>query len=698
MSDADNKFGKRKFYYDRVTEDGTIVVDRDNDSTENYRDLHRGYYSTKQDKVTASTQAAFNRVAIRRAAPVVAKPVPEGGPETGTDTPAVPSDAGVDTGIPGDPRGFSDDKGNFVSVQGDGSILVSHTTGAHFSIEADGSIFISAAGKKGINLVTKGGLQLRTEGTLSLGGENIILASKKGMSFQTAAGSAMIFNAGGDLVQTVGQSLQKKVGGNENSFVGGAQGNYVFGDSFHQTQGRMQIGSASDIIMDSPRTNIGAKDRLTLNSEGGLGVYAVGSAYMGFQDTLLMQSKGAMFVTSKTNMKVMGQDSVNVESPNQATVRSNVINLESKQNMFLDSAEYLFARARNMASSASQTMEIKAGSSLKISSLNSLDIDAGGAINIAGATIDLNSRAKDPSNPDNPAVTGSKYPTNPKTVKEVEDGWEYEKDQWIKPEAFEQMNTNYNPQKAGFPYNVDVMSEDQFDSFKNGGGQPPQEAQQVMDQQPTSGPAISDGPDYGEYSSGGGGGSSGGGDFGSESVAREPDIPPPDGNNDASATSGLEGIPGYQQIPSDGQCNTKPEDIIANLRHLKENILDPLIMDNPDAQAVKGFVLKYDNDCSNPHYKGLALDIAVANKRDGARVAELANWAYHNLPCKLIRIERTKTYSYVHIEAAEVGQDGKNAKKETATDIEGKNIKEGFYVLTFEKEVKPSKRLNRGTE
>lgn len=688
MSDTDNRFGRVKLYQDRITEEGLVPVD--NDSTENYRDQHKGSYSTKHDKVTASTQAAFNRVGIRRAAPVVAQSVPEGAPEAGTDTPAIASDAGVDSGIPSDPRGFSDDKGNFVSVQGDGSLLLSHTSGAHISIQADGAIFISASGNKGINLVSgKGGLNLRSKGTLTLGGENVIIASNKGMSFSTAAGSAMLFTAAGSMVMGVGESFEKKVGGSDTSFVGGSQGNYVFGDMFNQAQGRMQIGSASDIIMDSPRTNVGASDRLTLNSQGGLGMFSKSAMYVSSQATLGMQSKGSMILTSKQNLIAVGQEAINIESPKQTTMRGDIVNVESKSGMMLDSSEYLFARAKTLAASAATTLTVKAGTSLKLSSMGTLDIDAEGAINIAGATIDLNSRAKDPTEPDDAMVTTPKSASNPATVDVAEEGWDYEKDQWINKDQFEKMNNNYNPQKAGFPYNVDPMSEDQFDSFKNGGGQPPQEAQQVFDSKPTSGPAISDGAGYGEYPSN---------SSGSETVARESDVPPPDGTDDSSATPSLEGIPGYQQIPGDGQCDVGAEDIVNNLLHLKENILDPLIAENPDARAVKGFVLKYDNDCNNPHYKGLALDIAAGNKRDGARVAELANWAYDNLPCKLIKIERTKTYAYVHIEAAEAGQDGTKAIKQTCFDVEGKNCKEGFHILSFEKEVKPSKRLNRGSE
>jgi hypothetical protein len=686
--------GKKEFY-DRII--GTKIVGTDGIETEAPRSINNELLE-KKDR-NANREKAINSRGhppnphAQRAFALAGGGVPAGAPETGVDVDSAgTSSSGEEFNIPGNPRGFSDELGNFVSIQGDGSLLLNHTSGAYVSIRPDGAVYVAAMGDKGINLVSgKGGIGIHSQGPLILDSQESIIMSAKGtIGINTVGGFPIQMNSGGDISMVAAQSMSRNIGASDLTSVGGSQSTSVFGDSNHQTQGKTWIGSTTQLMADSPITSIGASSRLVLNSEGVGNFYTKGNMQLQSKGMLAAMATSDMTLTSTKTLNLVGNEAASLDSPKNVAVRGKNVNLDAMEELQFDSADYLTLRAINMSLNAAQVLELVAGSSLKISSTGSLDIDATGAINLAGATIDLNSRAVATTPVDPAKVTSPRTAPDSAAVEDHYEDQQYESDNFYSNEQFESMFEDYKAKQQGFPYTSFALSEDEFNALKNNGGQLPPAAEEIANQKPTGGSAVSEGQSYGDRGSGA--------EY-NESVAREPDIPPPTSSNPADPVglSALRGIPGAEAVPGDGQSGASREEIYQNLLHLQENIRLPLLAEHPDVRTARGFILKYDNNDSNPHYKGLALDFIVANKRDLPRLVEVAHWASGNLPCKLVRIEKTKTYSYLHIEAAEAGQSGKSCKTETCSDIEGKNCQAGLPIKTYEyKDAEVSGRVKKG--
>lgn len=706
----------KKLFYDRLpqveNDPNKGLQIRQEQSSENALIRKRDSITNRERPITAISNPPDPR--LEYISPAYGGSVVAGDKEASVDVESSgPPDAGVDSTIPNTTKGFTDDAGNHISVQPDGSLLLSHTTGAYVAIKPDGAIYVTAMGDKGINLVSgKGGIGIHSQGQIVFDSEDSIIMSAKGaIGLHTAGAFPITLDSGGSILQRAGQSMKTEIGATDTKFVGGSQSTMVVGNGDYQVQGNFKIGSATELNMDAAKTHLGARDLMSINSEGPAAFTTKASMLLTSQGNFQAVSKGSMGILSESQLVATGNKGVTLESPQQMTMRGDIVNVESKSGMMLDSSEYLFARAKTLAASAATTLAIKAGTSLKLSSMGTLDIDADGAINIAGATIDLNSRAKDPTEPDDPMTSTPRSAPPPATIDQLLPDDKLSSDNFTSKEAFQAMNKDYEAKKNGFPYTDFTMSGDDYAALKNNGGQLPSGADTNADEKATSGgSAVIDGPDYGtrypsgsSYGGGGGGGGGGGdydpGDYVNTSVAREPDMAPPTSSNpvDTVGMYALRGIPGRESIPGDGQVGVDAATIRQNLLHLQENIRLPLLKEHPDMRTARGFILKYDDNTSNPHYKGLALDFVTANKRDLSRLVEVADWASKKLPCKLVRIEKANTYSYLHIEAAEVGQTGQSCQLETCSDAEGKNCTPGLKVGTYQyKDAEVSKRIQKG--
>ena len=685
----------KKDFYDRIV--GTEIVGNDSISTQLPKAIDNELLE-KRDR-NANRERAVNSKGhppnphAQRAFAIAGGGVPAGSPETGVDVESAgPASSGEEFSIPGNPRGFSDEMGNFVSVQGDGSLLLSHTSGAYVSIRPDGAVYVTAMGDKGINLVSgKGGIGIHSQGPLILDSQDSIIMSAKGtVGINTQGGFPIQMNSGGDISMTAAQSMIRNIGASDINSVGGSQSTAVFGDSNHQTQGKTWIGSTTQLMMDSKITSVGASSRLVLNSEGVGNFYTKGNMQLQSKGMLAAMATSDMTLTSTKTLNLVGNEAASLDSPKNVAIRGKNVNLDAMEEINFDTKDYLTLRAKNLSLNASEVLELAAGSSLKLSSQGSLDIDASSAMNLAATSIDLNSRAKQITPPDPAKVTSPRTAPDSAAVEDHYEDQKYQSDNFYSNEQFETMFEDYKAKKEGFPYTSFTMSEDEFNALKNNGGKLPPAAEEISNQKPTGGSTVSEGQSYGDRGSGA---------SYNESIAREPDIPPPTSSNPADpiGLKALRGIPGAEAVPGDGQSGTSREEIYQNLLHLQENIRLPLLAEHPDIRTARGFILKYDNNNDNPHYKGLALDFIVANKRDQPRLVEVAHWASGNLPCKLVRIEKTKTYSYLHIEAAEVGQPGRDCNTETCSDIEGQNCQAGLPIRSYEyKDAEVSGRVKKG--
>jgi hypothetical protein len=603
--------------------------------------------------------------------------------------PAASPAAAVEDGIGGNSRVITDDAGNSININNDGSITLQHKTGASFSIAPDGAIHLTAAGDKGINLDSgSGGFNFSSKGKMVFDSSAGITFSAGGPVGIHAKGAFPIsLETGGDMIISAGGSVNQNISGTHYSWIGGSKSEMVYGNGDYQVKGLMKLGSTSEINMDSPKTHIGASEKLTLNSEGTLVTTSVKSTSITSQGKILAMAKADFFAASMANFIAIGNQSASLESQLTTNVRGDNINLEATAGIAIDSDGYLFARAQTLAASAASTLAIKAGTNLKLSSMGSLDIDADGAINIAGATIDLNSRAKDPTEPDDPMVSTA---ANISKVKKIDDIYPTEKlsaDNWTSKEAFDGMNKNLKPMQEGFPYSDNALSGDDYGAMQNDGNQLPSGAQQNADQKPAGGSQVTDGESYGPI------------DLSTSenyTPAYEPDpATAPSSSNPADSVgfASLEGVPGVEDIPGDGQCSTGRDIIYKNMMHLNENIAIPLIKKFSDVTIERAFIKKYNDNCSNPHFKGLAFDFGISQKNNYPKLMAVAMWAARRLPCSVVRIEKTLTHSYIHIEAAEAGKTGQNCTVETCNDKEGTSKTSGLVLKTNEiKEVKLSAR------
>lgn len=633
--------------------------------------------TTKERAVTSSTNAPQPQTYTTLAYPAAG--VPAGDSESSVQiTSSGSPEAGVETPIEGTARGITDDMGNYISIQSDGSLLLSHISGASVSIKPDGAIYVAAMGNKGINLVSgKGGIGIHSQGQIVFDAQGpIVMSSKASVGIHSAGGNPITLDAGGDLNTKAGGSSTRLVTGTDYSFVGGSKAEMVFGNADYQVQGVSKIGSTTQLQMDSPKTNVGASEQLVLNSEGVGGFYTKNDMALQAKGYLQASSKGGAAIMSEADVTIAGDEGVLMSSVKNAAIRGKNVNLDALEVMSLDSKQDIDLQAPDITLHATGNLELAGQDSTKLSSKSTLDIDSNGAMNLAGSTIDLNSRAKNPTTP-RPNRTTS--PSGGIKTSSVEDHFKedkFEADNFLTKEQFEGMNQNYQASKDGFPYSDYTMSGDDYNALKNNGGQLPSGAEQNASQKQSSGSQISDGESYGTINSGA-----------SEnySVAREVDMPPPTSSNpqDPVGSYSLEGIPGVENIPGDGQSGVDRATIVKNLMHLNENIVLPLIANHPDVRAARGFLLKYDNS-DNPHYKGLAIDFIVGNRNNYPRLVQVAFWASRKLPCKVIRIEKTLTHSYIHIEAAEAGQTGQNCTVETCNDIEGKSKTAGLVLKTNE--------------
>lgn len=560
--------------------------------------------------------------------------------------------AGIATGVgnPEDSVGWVTSTGNKIAIHatpGSETIELVHHSGAAIMIDADGSIFLMPTSKKGFGMHSnKGDGVVSAQGRLVLKGHSDITIETEG-SLTMNVGQNMFMNVGGDMVVDVGGSYSESIDGAKTTevvkdyseTVGGVSRETVAGDKRTQVAGEIRL-DAGKSIESRAEQNIKqyASKSLIVNSiEDSSFEVSSGKLSLISNDDTTLASKGALYVT--------GLHDVSVEAARTLALRSANAVMSATDSAYIDASNLVDVRSAATKLSATGEMNFVSGS-MKQNSTSTIDVNATGAIDIRGSTIDLNKAAASAQAVRTVEVTTPKSVPDPDTPLAAE---------WPPSQTIID-NMTTERVAPGFFKNAKKMSQNEMSIYENEGDTPDPYAKGAASMNSAGGSPYSSGDGAGEIGDSGNVGFDG---SNNNSKAAKSSIPLPvsiyNGSDKLSRNLSVGGFPGLGSLPLT-QMGYSRKEILENVQHLAYNIIDPVLEKfGGSVTLLHGIRL---GQGGSRHYIGKAIDMR-ASSRNHAQTAEIAKWIVENLPYDRCFLEANAQGTiHIHVEAAPVGTSG----------------------------------------
>lgn len=571
--------------------------------------------------------------------------------------------AGTDSNAPAN-KGFVTDFGSRVSLVGDvggEAIEIVHQSGAHITVRPDGSIAILAHGKKGGGIMApEGDASLSApSGKVTIVASDVVFQSKGDIRFVAAGNIKMEAR---DITTKASGSMETKVDGRAITSIG-SDNNLTVGGAYRQTvAGDIKMQTPNKIETDSNYMDIKTTKDFDVGATGSFSIKAKEDSNISSMNDIRIKSAEATYIRGK-RVNMYSELMSTINSDTQVTLRGiNIVQQAWGGTVTIDADETVEVSTKDMMLSASASFNTY-GQTTYMNSDGEFNIDADGAIDIRGSTIDLNKGA--------PAAVSPKpiEVSQPKTMKPptAPNAAEY-------PGAREiigSMTTRLDaPEFYGNAYNVPA---NEMASYENEGQQPDQKAKQIALGNKGGGSRIEPGNEFTEaYVN----------TEANEYVAEETPYPSVETTLIPDVWSRyVTYFPGQNDIPLDDV--DKAKEIISNIQHLCHNVLDKLIGQygavGGSFEVIRGFSAKSSSSDTSKHTEGLAVNIRSV-PQDNMSTVEIAKWAAHNLAFDVVRLEKDEEGNVsVHIEAAPAGSKGKRLV-ETDSDKTG-NPKPGLHYI-----------------
>lgn len=509
--------------------------------------------------------------------------------------------SGTATGIgrSTDIQGFTSPTGNRVIIDntfGSDKVILQHHTGATIIIDADGSIHMISASKKGFGVVASKG-----DGTVAARGHMILKGDGK-----------MTIETDGDLDINVGGHLHYHVKGDITTYVEGSTETHIDGSMVH------------DIVKDVSAT-IGGDNRITVAGNMRTQVtnnkrVDVGKDHTIKEDGNFLHNTQGTHTT--TNIGDMTYETKGAYYRKSDGLQS--INAKGTYTMIADGAVDLSSQA---------DFDMKSGGKLKGSSTGTADWHASGHVDIRGSRTDINEGPGEPKDPD-----------------EAQDTQDVPKAEYASaPTIIDNMTTVR--QAPDFPHNAKRMSKESFSLFKNENQTPNSKAEAAASGNQGAGtpPTIKDSGmaepvnqsnyDVPQGISSGNG------------TAQQNPLPIPssvyNSNEKISRHFTIGQVMRIREVPQ-----AKQKAVIQEAMNVAWNVLDPLF----DKFGNRVQITSWWRNNSSNHIKGGAVDLRATNKNDVQFTGEIAAWIRDNLPHGKLLLEKNDSPGiHVHVESAQPG-------------------------------------------
>jgi hypothetical protein len=546
-------------------------------------------------------------------------------------------------------KGFCTDYGtriNCVGEMGGEAIEIVHQNGAQITIRPDGTVHIIANGKKGAAIYSSvgDGVLAAPRGKVIIQGADLKIESKGDLQLVAHGnirmeGRDIITNARGSMTTKVNGRSITNIGSDNNLTVGGAYRQTVAGDIRMQTPNKIET--------DSNSTNIKTTKDIELNATQSLLMKAVGPSVFSTKGKLSVKSESDVFFNSSSGSAwISGATAVGVEGTDGVWMKGKQIVQSAKDgSITMDATTSVDISTKDMRLSASDSFNTYSQTTY-LNSDGEFNIDADGAMDLRGSTIDLNKGAPAAVSPkpiETTSPSKAKAPDTPKAA-------EY-------PGAREIIGSIITRLDAPeFPFNAYEISANEMATYKNESQQPDQKAEQIASQNVGAGSRTAPGDEIGSaYVD----------DSQNTYVAEEtpyPAVESTTGTNQWSET--VQYFPGQEDIPKNDPDQAK--EIIKNIQHLCHNVLYKLnkaLSDSVSFSFSRGYSPKTSSSDDSAHTKGLAVDI-ISSTGNNAEMAEIAAWIAQNTAYDLVRLEMDEEDNFrVHVEAAPPGSKGRRLKQ-----------------------------------
>lgn len=225
-----------------------------------------------------------------------------------------------------DVQGFVSPTGNKVVIDntfGADTITLQHHSGATIVIDADGSIHLISAGKKGVGVVAPtGDLTLFGKGHVVLKGDGKVTIESEG-DLDINVGGAMNINVGRDLITSVGGSVDETIDGTKMTEVAKDMTTMVAGDNRLTAAGKLRIQTPQSLEVDAGKEITVRSDKsVELNAQINVGLYAKEKVSINATDTLEMLSQGAMTISTKDDLALKADGTTKLSSTSAASIHS----------------------------------------------------------------------------------------------------------------------------------------------------------------------------------------------------------------------------------------------------------------------------------------------------------------------------------------------------------------------------------------
>lgn len=526
------------------------------------------------------------------------------------------------------------DAGSSISIDNDGAsetITIRHHKGGNIRIGADGSITIQSTGSKGFSLnADKGNGTIAVKGRLVIDADDIVFQSKGDMQFHGKNfryyGTNQFTSLSGSMSQEIDGGLVQEVGHDITTLVGG---------SIVQQAGKQISQQATEaIIGDTNNYQMRATESATIDAGKHIKAVAGETVMITAKDNASMLGNQKVTVgSSEGSAYLLAAQLAAVEGMLDAKVKGKEVGIHSLDgSIHMDATNSIEASTKDVKLSASDSFNTYSQKTY-MNSDGEFNIDADGAIDIRGSTIDFNKGAPAAVSP-KPIqavgarkgavaldVTEAKYPDTNTIVDSI-------------------TTRRLAPEYENNAYDV---SKNQMAIEQNNGASVPEQAVQSADQNsPGSERPEASGSEIRIPSNGR-----------KNNVVGEPSPYPPPGTNEVpeQLSKNVLAFPGIEKIPGKGFAGYEKSDIIGNIQILCHNIIDKVI-DKFGSQVSfgvnGGFRL---NESDTGHNSGNAVDIHATNKMDTVKTLEIANWIKDNCYFDELRIEMDAEQGiHIHVE------------------------------------------------
>lgn len=604
--------------------------------------------------------------------------------------------AGVHSGAQGathtaDNFGWTSPTGNRIEIKGTSggeTIEIVHHNGAAIMIDADGAIFVMPTGIKGFGLnatrgdgviaaanriVVKGGagITLETDGNLELNVGKDMHTHVAGDYTLNVHGATSLQSDGTLTLEGVKDFIEH-VGGIKRTTIAGDQRTQVVGEIRYDAGKNIETRSNQSIIDNAQKSiTMLAKESSSFEVD-------TGKLQLLSKDDISLGSQQSVFVTSTNDLTL--------ESTQNLAVRSNqYVVVAAQQSVLIDSENYLEMRSKDSNFSATQSTDIrtgttfvasagttfttKSGTDTIVSSNSKVNLDATGAIDFRGSTIDLNKGAASPSAANPPHAPDTSAPRSPAAAGSPKSA-EF-------PDANTILDSITSERTApDFPHNAKKMSANEMSIHKNEGGNPNPKATAYSDGNKGAGTPPSPGQSIPSPDTPAGAAATDGVGSSGKGVGELSPYPAPSSiKNSTEKLSKFITVGNFNGLSTCTYPNGpfSQAEVLKNVMHLCHNILDP-IKAKFGSQVQLNWVptggcgVRTFKQGGSNHYSGKAHDISATPRGNHQLTGQVAQWVVDNLPYNAVLLEKNDSGSiHIHVEAADVGSKG-NKKTFTCSD------------------------------